>query len=680
MYSVSDAYKIAVADSHRKSKMRAEIKIGSNIIPINDSDIIKDTVYVTNQCTNGNEFEYGCVYAAECGLTIKSAVDRYSLYGAELKLFWSLWTGETWEEIPLGVFYITEPNRINDKISIKALDGMTKLDPYVSENTQGTIPQLMSYIAEKCGVELAQTEEELSALINGEIQLSVEEGKVDCYRDLLAYICMVSASFAVFDRFGKLKIVQYATEPCVTLGKNHRFTNATFSDYTTSFVGVKARFIAEENYATYTETIEEEIEGLILDMGDIPIVRGLPETKQEVLKAVLDVLKEVKYTPFSIETLGNPAIDLGDYVKNTSVGREGKTYYSPVTYYYWQYRGKHKLRAVGGNPKLAGMTSLRDKYTKSLEGMIETKQVVVRSYSNADEITFTGTEKEIAVFNYATAEDSKPILLLTIRVKTSLDGVLKIQFYNNALVDKNRVYRQYLERGEHIVSLAEAYTIKANTRSTITVSACMEFFESDARKQAADIATQNNFLAAIAESAPTVADNVVVFPTYEKGVIDTTVPTATIASGGVNAILYGQGLAGEGKWDGTIKFVEDIGKLIFTNPKFANIDYTAKTALQTPKPVIFAESFGSHRFGGLTMYGLSDSVSAGRVINDYTFSTLYADKYDFDKYVIDENGMFELKTEYLFESTEQPIDSGKMCSVVIETEGIAVESVVVENG
>ena len=139
MYAVSDAYKIAVADSHRKSKMRAVLKIDDTVINLDDSDIIRDSVYVTNQCTNGSEYEYGCVYAAECGITIKSAVNRYKLYDAEISLFWSLWTGEAWEEIPLGVFYISEPNRVNDKINIKALDGMTKLDVNVKEDTQGTL-------------------------------------------------------------------------------------------------------------------------------------------------------------------------------------------------------------------------------------------------------------------------------------------------------------------------------------------------------------------------------------------------------------------------------------------------------------------------------------------------------------------------------------------------------------
>ena len=339
--------------------MRGVLTVGDNVINLNDSDIIKDSVYISNQCTNGSEYEYGCVYCAECGITIKSAIDRYSLYDAELRLFWSLWTGSAWEEIPLGVYYISEPNRINDKISIKALDRMTLLDKNVDEDTTGTMKQLLAYISEKCGVELAQTDEELDELVNSDALYSVYSDKVETYRDLLAYICMMSASFGTFDRNGKLKLVQYATNPCVTLTRKHRFANANFSDYTTSFVGIKARFIAEENYAPYEAG--ETGNGLILDMGDNPIVRGLPETKHTLLENVYNVLRNVRYTPFEIETLSNPAIELGDLVSNTEVGKDGKTYVSPITYYYWTYRGKHKLRAVGGNPKLSGINNKQGK-------------------------------------------------------------------------------------------------------------------------------------------------------------------------------------------------------------------------------------------------------------------------------------------------------------------------------
>ena len=683
MYSVSDAYKVAVADSHRKSKMRAVLTSGKTVINLDDNDIIKDSVYITNQCTNGNEYEYGCVYAGECGITIKSAVDRYSLYDAKLELFWSLWTGEAWEEIPLGVFYVSEPNRINDKISIKALDGMTKLDIIVDEDTQGNLTELIPYIAEKCGVELAQTVDELSTFPNADYMLSVHEETVETYRDLLAYICMLSACFATFDRFGKLKLVRYATEPCVTLDKKQRFMKAGFSDYLTKFIGVKARFIAEENYAPYEES--ETGNGLILDMGDIPILRGLPETKHAVLANVYDVLKNVTYTPFEIETLGNPALDLGDYVKNVSVGKDSKTYISPITYSYWTYRGKHKLKAVGGNPKLAGVNNKQGKQINSLEAEIDTKTVVVKDFRNSADITFSSESVEIASLNYAATEKSKPIMLLTVRLTIDLDGVLVLQFCTDGAADGTRLYRKYLERGEHFVSVAESYTAENNERHTISVMAHMEYFESDSRKQGADIQTHKNFLDAIANTGATVADNVVAFPSYAVAEIDKTIAKATIKKGESVAILYGQGVAGDGEWDGTINFSENIKVDIDFNGNMTfdvdNIREDISSILQTPVGGSFAENIGSVSFvGSLVFNNVNSYVNVGEIIKDYVFSTVNAEKYTFDKYITTNNDMFALKTIYNFESVEQQIDAGKMCVVSIDYSGLTVESVVVNNG
>ena len=686
MYSVSDAYKLAVADSHRKSKMRAVLIVNGTAINLDDNDIIKDSVYITNQCTNGNEFEFGCVYVAECGLTIKSAVNRYALYDAEISLFWSLWTGEEWEEIPLGVYNISEPKRINDKISIKALDRMTLLDVDVDEETFGTTPQIMAYMAEKLGFELAQTEEELQALPNAEYLLSIYSDTIDTYRDVLACVCMLNACFAMFDRQGKLKLVPFATEPCVELGKKHRFTNASFSDYTTKFKGLKCRFIANENYAPY-EFIDSMAEGLVLDMGDIPILRGLPETKNLMLENVYNVLKNIVYTPFELETLGNPALDLGDCVKNINVGRDNNSYLSPITYYYWTYRGKHKIRAVGGNPKLASVNNKQNKQLSNLEGTIETKTVVTKEYRNADIISFQDTETEIANINYAAVEDSRPIFILSLRLKTDLDGVINIQFYTDGVIDESRLYRKYLSRGEHIITIADIYAVENNERHTISVKACMEYFESDTRLQDKDRKTHNNFLKALADTGATVETdeetqtNIVVFPTYAVADIDTTIPTATIKKNECLAILYGQGIDGSGKWDGTLNFIEDITGIPFgSGLTFCNLAEIIDNKLQTPTPIIFTASVGMAFNGGLTFGGARDNVNIGDIIVDWVFNTDRKALYTYDEYINTNNNMFALKTIYNYDSVEQTIDSGKMCSVALDYSGLTVESVVVNNG
>ena len=179
----------------------------------------------------------------------------------------------------------------------------------------------------------------------------------------------------------------------------------------------------------------------------------------------------------------------------------------------------------------------------------------------------------------------------------------------------------------------------------------------------------------------------VAFPTYEVGVIDTTVATATINKGEALAILYGQGVAGEGKWDGTINFAEDInrtiefkGSLSFDNNNFAE-SFTANT--QTPVGGIFAENLGTVSFSGTFGFNVNNMVAypnVGEVIKEYVFETAKAEYYTYDEYVTIANTMFSLKTIYNYYSNAEPIDSGKMCAVAIDYTGLDVESVVISNG
>ena len=227
-------------------------------------------------------------------------------------------------------------------------------------------------------------------------------------------------------------------------------------------------------------------------------------------------------------------------------------------------------------------------------------------------ITFSGTETEIATLNYAATENSKLIFLMTVRLSVSLDGVLVIKFYTDAKADTERVFRKYLERGEHFVTISELYEAGTNDRHTISIKACMEYFESDSRKQDAGIMTSKNFLAAIAATAPTVSDNIVTFPSYDVGVIDTTISTCTIAKKGVKVVLCGQGIAGEGKWDGTINFAENINRTVdFTGGLsfIPNVAEDISIAQQTPVASGFTVPLGTVEF--TSNFGFSGSIKEG---------------------------------------------------------------------
>ena len=87
MYNVSDNFKNAIKASNRKSSIYGVLTTSNGTeYLLNDGNIIKDSLYITNQIVNNNKLTFGAVYAGECGLVINSTIDRYSLFGAKIEL------------------------------------------------------------------------------------------------------------------------------------------------------------------------------------------------------------------------------------------------------------------------------------------------------------------------------------------------------------------------------------------------------------------------------------------------------------------------------------------------------------------------------------------------------------------------------------------------------------------
>ena len=85
--------------------------------------------YIVGQCCGGTEIELGGVYSAELGITLYSDIDRYTLEGAEIKIsFFLKVDGEKYEEVPMGIYEISEANRTLSCIAIKAYDRMLCFD------------------------------------------------------------------------------------------------------------------------------------------------------------------------------------------------------------------------------------------------------------------------------------------------------------------------------------------------------------------------------------------------------------------------------------------------------------------------------------------------------------------------------------------------------------------------
>lgn len=173
MYPVSDAFLLAVKQNTRKYYWTGRITAkGGAVYDFDQNDIVKGSGYITSQCCGSTEIELGTVYAAEMGISLFCDIDQYTLEDASVTLAYHLQLSDgSYEEVPMGIFEVSEANRKAKCLEIKAYDYMVRFEKsFNGFEAVGNAFDFMNLCASACKVELAQTRAEIEAMPNG-IQL-----------------------------------------------------------------------------------------------------------------------------------------------------------------------------------------------------------------------------------------------------------------------------------------------------------------------------------------------------------------------------------------------------------------------------------------------------------------------------------------------------------------------------
>lgn len=227
MYPVSDAFLQAVQENTRTYYWTGRITTRSGTVhEFGYMDIVKGSAYISRQCCGSTEIELGTVYSAEVGITLFTQIDRYTLEDAKVELFYHLLLPDgTYEEVPMGVYEVSEANRTVKCLELKAYDYMLRFEKdFSGSQTTGNAYDFMVLCCLACSVELAQSQEEIETMPNGSETLSVySDNDIETYRDVLYYVGQVLGGFFVINREGKLELVKYGSEPVLELGNTTGF-------------------------------------------------------------------------------------------------------------------------------------------------------------------------------------------------------------------------------------------------------------------------------------------------------------------------------------------------------------------------------------------------------------------------------------------------------------------------
>lgn len=443
MYPVSEVFLQAVQENTRRYYWSGRITTTKGTTyEFGANDIVKGSGYISSQCCGSTEIELGTVYAAEMGITLLSDIDRYTLEDALVELFYHLRLSDgTFEEVPMGIFEVSEANRNIKTLELKAYDFMLRFDKsFNGFETIGTVFDFVNLCSKACKVEMAQSQADYEAMPNGTELLSIyTENDIETYRDVLYYVGQVLGGFFCINREGKLELRKYGNEPVMELETKHRFTSS-FSDFITRYTAVSSTNMKTETAEYYHLDPDD---GLTMNLGVNPLLQfGLKETREQLCMNILNDLSVVDYVPFDSETTGNPALDLGDVIRFKG-GQADENRISAITSMQCKIGGKHTLKGVGKNPRLAHAKSKNDKNISGLLNQIidnkEAGKIGIHTFTNASSFTVGESDVKIISIEFAPNE------------------AVMAQFFGSVIVGVNadQVERSVVARGDVVIPSVE---------------------------------------------------------------------------------------------------------------------------------------------------------------------------------------------------------------------------------
>ena len=485
MYPVSADYLIAI----KKPAIRSRVVGSIAGEAFGDEKILEGSLSITNQNSGNENVQIGTVYIGELSVTLRNlTVERYKMDGMEIVPYFELLLadGVTWEQVPLGRYYVGEANHTAAGVAIKAYDAVSKLDKKCSVvATSGTPYQLAKFACESCFLTLATSQEAFTAFANGSEVLSLwQDGTdIETWRDFISWVAQSCACYVTADRYGRIEFRPYTQNIVDIVDPSGRFTGASYSDYETRYTGLYCTNM-EDNTMDYYGLSQDD--GLTYSLGSNPFLQyGTDEGKEILRRDVLNKLAVIQYVPFSVTLPENPAYDLGDVLSFPGgLGDEDKLFC--ITKYTWTYHKGIRLEGVGQNPALATAQSKTDKNISGLSAKMNNDTMHYYNLINAEDITVhNGETVEFINLRYVTTKDTHvdfhAELRMLIDALEEIDGdeyteheVTGVVTYylNDELVAYNPIFMEYdgIRLGHLLYFWQSSANVIGYFRAEITVS------------------------------------------------------------------------------------------------------------------------------------------------------------------------------------------------------------------
>lgn len=313
-----------------------------------------------------------------------------------------------------------------------------------------------------------------------------------------------------------------------------------------------------EYYALETD------DALTMNLGINPLLQfGLDETREAICRAILNDIATIQYVPFDSDTIGNPALDLGDVLTFTG-GHADSNQMAAITSMEIKIGGQETLKCVGKNPLLAQAKSKNDKNISGLLNQIEQGKIGIHTFTNTSVITLSTTEVKIISIQFASSEENHMQFFAQAVVSVTADPVTKnVTGSADVVIPSVNVNSIPAAEGE------TAEQIGTTEEQTVTVSIPVSWTE-DGQAVAYIVYELNDTRLEIPLPVETWHSGKHILTLYYP--IESIIPnytntfnvylrmtggTGSIAVGDIIASISGQSMAAQEAWDGKIN-IEDI--------------------------------------------------------------------------------------------------------------------------
>ena len=561
----------------------------------------------------------------------------------------------------MGVFYVAEANRRIKTLELKAYDGMLNLDKAFNKGLSSAAPyEFLSLLSKACHVELAQTKEEIEALPNGTELLGIyQDNDIESWRDFLYYLAQMLGCFAVIDRYGKLCLTSYGSTPVMAIDIRHRFSSS-FSDFVTRYTAVSSTNKKTETAEYYAKNPDD---GLTMNLGVNPLLQfGLEETRKRIINTILDVVSTVEYVPFDSETIGNPALDLGDVLRFTG-GHADETKQSAITSIYTKINGKQTVKCVGKNPRLAAAKSKNDKNISGLISSIGETKLSIYTFTNA--LALEAGEEKLSIINMEFASGDET----------------NAEFHAQAIMDVESNPDTRTLTAETTIDLG---TITDNEGNEVENKKVISFplsWDEDGKTalsvfyvldghEVEEFHPKESWLSGkhlLTLYYPIIGLTANQLHTFEV-LISMHNGTGHIEAQNIMATITGQGLGVQERWDGRITADDTLKKILLSSMPTHTLHDAVTVHFLAPKKTGLNDHVASISLTGMPMRSMKDSLRLFAPIVHDVVETADKKKMLYQKEYVLAEEIFKLRRDYaLSGNSNVRLDRGRMLKLVIPT-------------